>query len=512
MMLTMLGMAVGTGNIWRFPRIIAEHGGGAFLVSWVAFLFLWSIPLILVEFGTGRMTRAGPVGAFLRLIGPKGAWMGAWIAFVAVAIMFYYSVVTGWTLRYALAAVTGEIPGSSPVRFWQAYTAGWGPTVTHAIAMGLGAFVVARGVGSIERVSRIMMPTLIVLVLILTIRAVTLPGAGGGLQYMYHVNVADLGKADTWLQALTQNAWDTGAGWGLILVYAAYMRRDEDTALNAFILPAANNTVSLCAGMMVLSTVFAVLPALVESFATNPAALSDYPALETAIRDGQTLSPELIRQTIFGAGNEGLTFMWVPQLFARLPLGQVLMFLFFLALAFAAFTSLVAMIELGSRVLRDMGMTRERSVWTVSVIGFLLGIPSAVSIQVLHNQDWVWGVALMVSGLFFAIAVMVSGVRRFREEQLNHPGSDVRIGRWWELVIGVVVPLEAFVLLVWWLWQARGWDPEGWLDPFGVENVGTILLQWGVVLILLLAGNRWLAARTRPVPPTRDDHIPAAVP
>jgi NSS family neurotransmitter:Na+ symporter len=512
MMLTMLGMAVGTGNIWRFPRIVAEHGGGAFLITWIAFLFLWSIPLILVEFGTGRMTRTGPVGAFLRLIGPKGAWMGAWIAFVAVAIMFYYSVVTGWTFRYALAALTGEIPGSSPVRFWQSYTTGWGPTVTHAIAMGLGAFVVARGVGAIERVSRIMMPTLIVLVLILTLRAVTLPGAGDGLQYMYHVNMADLAKADTWLQALTQNAWDTGAGWGLILVYAAYMRQNEDTALNSFILPAANNTVSLCAGMMVLSTVFAVLPALVESFATNPAALADYPALEAAIRSGQTLSPELIRQTIFTAGNEGLTFMWVPQLFARLPLGQLLMVLFFVALAFAAFTSLMAMIELGSRVLRDMGMARDRSVWTVSVIGFLLGIPSAISIQVLHNQDWVWGVALMVSGLFFAIGVMVSGVRRFRQEQLNHPGSDVRIGRWWELVIGIVVPLEAFILLVWWLWQARGWDPEGWLNPLGVENVGTVLFQWGVVLILLLAGNRWLAARTRPVPPTRDDHIPAAVP
>jgi NSS family neurotransmitter:Na+ symporter len=290
------------------------------------------------------------------------------------------------------------------------------------------------------------------------------------------------------------------------------MRQNEDTALNSFILPAANNTVSLCAGMMVLSTVFAVLPALVESFATNPAALADYPALEAAIRSGQTLSPELIRQTIFTAGNEGLTFMWVPQLFARLPLGQLLMVLFFVALAFAAFTSLMAMIELGSRVLRDMGMARDRSVWTVSVIGFLLGIPSAISIQVLHNQDWVWGVALMVSGLFFAIGVMVSGVRRFRQEQLNHPGSDVRIGRWWELVIGIVVPLEAFILLVWWLWQARGWDPEGWLNPLGVENVGTVLFQWGVVLILLLAGNRWLAARTRPVPPTRDDHIPAAVP
>jgi hypothetical protein len=79
-------------------------------------------------------------------------------------------------------------------------------------------------------------------------------------------------------------------------------------------------------------------------------------------------------------------------------------------------------------------------------------------------------------------------------------------------VIGVIVPLEAFTLLVWWLWQARGWDPAGWLDPFGVENVGTILLQWGVVLGVLLLANRWIAARTRAVPVTRDDHMPASVP
>ncbi len=512
MMLSMLGMAVGTGNIWRFPRIVAEQGGGAFLISWVAFLFLWSIPLIMVEFGTGRLTRTGPVGALIRLIGPRGAWMGAWIAFTAVAIMFYYSVVTGWTFRYAFASITGEIPGSSPVQFWHAYTSGWGPVLTHAIAMTLGAFVVARGVGAIEKVSRILMPTLLLLVLILTLRAVTLPGAGDGLRYMFHVDLADLGRANTWVQALTQNAWDTGAGWGLILVYAAYMRQDEDTTLNAFVLPTANNVVSLCAGMMVLSTVFSVLPALVESFATNPAALADYPALESAIKQGQALTPDLIRQTIFSSGNEGLTFNWIPQLFARLPLGQLLMVLFFVALSFAAFTSLVAMIELGSRVLRDMGMARERAVWTVSVVGFALGFPSALSLQVLHNQDWVWGVALMVSGLFFAIGVVISGVRRFREEQLNHPGSDIRIGRWWDVVIGVIVPLEALVLLVWWLWQARGWDPEGWLDPFGVENVGTILLQWGVVLLILILANRWLAARTRPVPATRDDHMPASVP
>jgi len=213
---------------------------------------------------------------------------------------------------------------------------------------------------------------------------------------------------------------------------------------------------------MVLCTVFAVVPQLVARLASDPQALGAYPALADAVRGGAALTPDLIQRTIFSAGNEGLTFIWMPQLFARVPFGQAFMVLFFVALAFAAFTSLISMIELGSRVLRDMGMPRERAVRVVGVVGFLCGLPSAFSLQVLHNQDWVWGVALMVSGLFFAIAVIASGVRRFRETQLNHADSDIRVGRWWDVVIGVVVPLEALALLGWWLYQARGWDPTGW--------------------------------------------------
>jgi len=492
MMLTMLGMAVGTGNIWRFPRIAAQNGGGEFLVAWVAFLFLWSIPLILVEFNIGRMTRSGPVRAFARLMGPKWAWMGGFIAFVATAIMFYYSVVAGWTFRYVVASALGEVPGANPGQFWESFIHSWWPVVGHAVAMGLAAFVVARGVKAIERVSSILMPTLIVLVVLLTLRAVTLPGAPDGLAFFFGIEWSKLGNASIWLQALTQNAWDTGAGWGLVTVYAAYARSHDDTALNSFILPIANNTISLLAGMMVFCTVFTVIPGLVANIASNPEALSAYPALAEAVHGGELLSADLIQRTIFGAGNEGLTFVWIPQLFASLPFGQWLMVIFFVALAFAAFTSLVSMMELATRVVVDMGVSRERAIRVVGVGGFALGFPSAVSLQVLHNQDWVWSVALMVSGLFFAIAVISYGVRRFRVEQINNPYSDIKVGRWWEIVISVLVPLQAVVLIIWWIYQVRG---EGWLNPFGVENLGTIIFQWGIVLVGLIVANRVLLPR-----------------
>ncbi|HYC50787.1 MAG TPA: hypothetical protein VEB19_06750, partial [Gemmatimonadaceae bacterium] len=278
---------------------------------------------------------------------------------------------------------------------------------------------------------------------------------------------------------------------------------------NGFILPIANNTVSLLCGMMVLSTVFAVVPQLAASLETNPNALAAYPQLADAVRAGETINADLLQRTIFGAGNEGITFIWMPQLFARLPFGQGFMVLFFLALFFAAFTSLVAMAELATRVLSDAGVQRPRAVRLVGILGFILGVPSALSLNVLHNQDWVWGVGLMVSGLFFAIAVIRYGVTRFREEQLNHEDSDIRIGRWWDFVIRFLVPLQAIALIAWWLWQV--WGP-GALDPFGVETVGTVLFQWAAILIVLLIANRYLA-RVRPTEPVAgQERMPPAVP
>ncbi|MEX0856407.1 MAG: sodium-dependent transporter, partial [Gemmatimonadota bacterium] len=184
MLLAMMGMAVGTGNIWRFPRIAATQGGGSFLVAWVVFLLLWSIPLLILEFGLGKGTRSGPVGAFIATLGPKFGWMGAWIAWTATAIMFYYSVVMGWTLRFFAAAALGEVPSDPPAGLWDSYAGSPGALLTHAIAMGLGVFVVSRGVRGIETAARILIPSLVVLVVILAIRAVTLPGASAGLAFL----------------------------------------------------------------------------------------------------------------------------------------------------------------------------------------------------------------------------------------------------------------------------------------------------------------------------------------
>jgi neurotransmitter:Na+ symporter, NSS family len=459
MLIAMLGMAVGTGNIWRFPRVAATNGGGSFLVAWVVFLLLWSVPLIIIEFAMGKGTRYGGVGAFARIMGKRYAWMGAWVAWTATAIMFYYAVVAGWTIRFSIAALTGELGRAEPGALWEAFA--WSPMVVlfQAIALGLGVFIVARGVRGIEYATRILIPSLFVLVIILAIRAVTLPGAERGLEFLFTPSWAELKNPSVWLAALTQNAWDTGAGWGLILTYAIYMRRREDSSLNAFVIGFGNNSVSLLAGIMVLCTVFSLMPDAASQ--------------------------------IVGAGNEGLTFIWVPQLFARMPAGGVFMVLFFVALFFAAISSLISMIELATRVLADMGIARTRALALVGGTGFVLGIPSATSASVFGNQDFVWGVGLMLSGLFFAMAVLRFGVTRFRETFVNTPDSDIRIGAWWDWAIRLVV-VQAVVLIGWWFWQVKGEAP---FSAFGWANMAA---QWAVALAFFIALNSRMVRATNP--------------
>ena len=465
LVLATLGMAVGTGNIWRFPRIVASNGGGSFLVAWVVFLLIWSVPLMIVEFSMGKRARKGTVGAFTTLAGPRYAWMGGWAAICAAAIMFYYSVVAGWCLRYLAAAVLGQLRDTDPTVFWQTFSGSGAAWVTHALALSLAVAVVWFGVRGIERVAKILIPALFVMVIILTVRAVTLPGASAGLDFLFKPDWSALKDVNIWLQALTQNAWDTGAGWGLILTFGIYMKVREDVPLNAFLIGFGNNSVSLIAGIMILCTVFAL----------NPGA----------------------RDEIVGAGNEGLTFIWMPQLFDQMPGGAIFMVLFFLALSFAALTSLISMIELVSRNFMDWGMSRRKAVGIVGSVGLLMGTPSALSMGFLHNQDWVWGVGLMLSGLFFALGARKFGLEKLRTEEVNAEGCDLRIGTWWNFVVAVVVPVEAVVLMLWWFWVARDADPTRWLDPSRPESVGTVLAQWAVALVAIFIVQRWFRHRNR---------------
>ncbi len=470
-----MGIAVGTGNIWRFPRIAAQNAGsdgaGAFLVAWLVFLFVWSIPLIIAEYALGRSARRGVIGTFVHHGGRKRAWMGGFVALTATAIMFYYSVVAGWCVHYLGATLTRDLPTTtaSATQLWEGFQSSGLPVVFHALAMVLAVVVVRRGIGSIERINRILVPTLLVIVVLCLIRALTLEGSGAGVRYLFTPQWSQLATPELWLEALTQNAWDTGAGWGLILSYAAYMSARHSVVKSALITGITNNVVSLLAAVTIFGTVFAVL-----------GAESSQPEVLAVMKDS-------------GPASTGLTFIWMPQLFAKMPLGRPLAIAFFLGLSFAALSSLLSMVELAARTLVDLGIERSKAVLITGLLGFAMGVPSALSLDVLGNQDFVWGVALMLSGLFVALLARDAGLGRMRSQMAGQPG-EWDPGSAWTFALAAAVPLLATVLLGWWLYlSATAYAPESWWDPTDPFSVMTCLVQWGIAIAVLIGLGRRLA-------------------
>jgi NSS family neurotransmitter:Na+ symporter len=269
-----------------------------------------------------------------------------------------------------------------------------------------------------------------------------------------------------------------------LLCYAIYASPAMRAGRECMTTGLGNNVASLLAGLAILPAVFALAP--------------------LAGQDPHTLMGES------GPASTGLTFVWMPVLFQQMPWGgRLLSILFFLGLAFAALSSLIAMVELGVRSLVDLGHPRRRAVWLTFGAGFLLGLPSALdiggldSLVVLGNQDWVWGVGLIVAGGLMGLSVIRFGVGKFWNELVAGPEGRRGGGAAFRLAVGILVPLQFAGLLGWWFYQAWAWSDgasargriAAWLDPLSTYSIGTCLVQWLVVLGLLRLFNRPLAAR-----------------
>jgi NSS family neurotransmitter:Na+ symporter len=290
-----VAMAVGTGNIWRFPRMAAQYGGGVFVLVYILALFLWSAPLLMVEMAIGRNTRLGPIGGFRDFVGEKFTWMGGWMVAICLLITFYYAVITGWCAKYFILALQGKFkPGVDTATLWNNFLHNpWQNIFYQAVAIGLCGLIIYRGIQKgIERINKILVPSLFVFLIIAAVRAVTLPGATLGLRYLFVPDWSKLAEPATWLQAFTQSAWSTGAGCGLMLTYAVYISKKDDIPQNALITGLGDNSAALLAGLAVIPTIFALTPDL----AVARASLSD---------------------------NMGLTFISLAGLFPRMKGGVV---------------------------------------------------------------------------------------------------------------------------------------------------------------------------------------------
>ena len=481
LILTTIGAAVGTGNIWRFPREAAANGGGSFMIGWLLFLFAWSIPLLMAEFDIGKKTRLGTIGAMRDMAGRRFTWMGVWMMWVGTAVGFYYAVVMGWTIRYFWIAISGEMSSATDTTetqaLWDNFISSPGEVVLfQLLAVSFSAFIVYNGISGIEKANMILIPCLVAFLVVAMIYPFILnpSGAAMGLRFMFIPQWDYLFQGETWIRALTQSAWSTSAGFGMAITYAVAMRKKEDIGLNAFLTGLGNNSVSLIAGVAVLGTVFA---------------LSDTTA------DGL----EAVE-----SGSSGLTFIHLTALFATMgTAGWIIGSIFFLAMSFAALTSMVSTLQACVVNFVDMGWERKEAVRYISVAIAVAGIPSAISIEFLDNQDFVWGTGLIISGLMVAIVVMRFGVSDFREKLINTQYADIQIGKWWEYIIKYVLPIEFIAVFGYFIYEKLKDDSESPIEGMGLGmfTILTMIVQWAIILsVFIFVLNDKVADKTKKGP------------
>ncbi len=342
------GSAVGLGNIWRFPYLAGENGGGAFIIFYLIFVVLIGMTVMLTEFSVGRMTATAAVGSF-KSVDKRWTFAGVIGVLSAFLIMGFYPVVGGWAVAYIFKSVTGllsnpDVIGSSFDTF---ITGTWEPLIWTAIFLILNVFVVVRGVSSgIEAAGKILMPMLFVLLIIIIGKGLTLPDAGKGLEFLFKPDFSKV-SGKMLLSALGQAFFSLSLGMGCMITYGSYLKKEENLPANTFIVSGLDTLVALMAGL-------AIFPALF-SFGMEP------------------------------AGGPGLVFVVVPTIFAKMGgIGTVLSLIFFVALFVAALTSSVSLLEVAtSYFIDERGWTRSKAVVFVATIMIVLCILSSLSLGVM---------------------------------------------------------------------------------------------------------------------------------
>ncbi len=516
-----IGAAIGTGNIWRFPRMVGANGGGSFLVPWLIFLFLWSVPLIIAEFALGKRSRTGTVGTFRIFAGKRFAWMGLWTAWISTAIGFYYAVVTGWCINYFQTAIRGGLGSEvDTVEVWNSFLQNPMEVVFfQAIAVAITMLAIWKGAKAIEKVNVSLMISLFVLLfaaLFLSFVMDLEDGSLDGFVYMFSIQPEYLVQPETWINGLSQSAWSCSAGMGMAITYSVYMRKDEDTTLNAATMCLANNSISIIAGLTVMMAVFAVV---------------DDPLAAVS------------------GGSSAITFLVLPEVFAQAPGGPVVQLamvtMFFLALSFAALTSMISTVELCVRNFVDHGIERPQAVGFTSLAIFFFGLPSAATWilvddstgvafpQFLEVQDHIWGYGLMFSGLFIAYSIwkygwnryrawqeendisgfslrdyLDNGVSSFRDDFINTGDNDWWIGKWWDYIMYLGFPLMFSVLILSYFADMLANVDNPW-DPTNANGISIILLFWGITAGLFIGLNRFIIINR--IVPTTSNPWPLAV-
>jgi NSS family neurotransmitter:Na+ symporter len=420
-----VGSAVGLGNLWKFPYLAGENGGGAFVLVYIVLIVLLGFTLMLAEMTIGRHANSDAYGSYNKI---KKGWgfIGGFGVLAGFLILSYYSVVGGWVLKYIVASFTGIGPEKSEY-FSNFISSPVEPIVYHLIFMGLTAVIVIRGIsGGIEKAAKLLMPALFALLVVTVLRSVTLDGAMEGIRYFITPDFSEI-TLKVVIAALGQVFFSLSLGMGIMVTYGSYLSKDEDLEKDAFLIPSLDSLVAILAG-------FALLPA-VFAFGFEP-----------------------------GEG-PGLMFITLPAVFEEMPLGMLFGALFFLLVFFAALSSSISLMEVTVAFgIDQFKWSRKASTIFFTTLMFIIGIGASLSMGAWSDFliPWIDGNSygifdfldvftsyylLPAGGLLGAIFIgFIWGVPNAVKE--IKMGSAFRTEKLWTVLIKFVVPVLVFIIIL----------------------------------------------------------------
>lgn len=341
------GSAVGLGNIWRFPYVLGENGGGAFLIIYLIIIFAIGIPVMMSELVIGRRTQRNPVGAF-RMLSSRRPWylVGMMGIVAAFMILAFYTAVAGWTLEYIYQILIGGIKGKSSAELstmFDAFRSGsLRPALWFTIFLLATAGIVLGGVRKgIEKSTKVLMPLLFLLLIFMCVKALTLPGAGKGVEFLFRPDFSKI-TGTTVLMALGQAFFSLSIGMGTLITYGSYIPKDNNLATTAMQVSMIDLLIAVLAGLAIFPAVFA--------FGISP------------------------------SSGEALTFIVLPGIFQQMTGGMIFAFMFFFLLAIAALTSTISVLEvIVAYFSEQLNLSRRTAIIIATASMFILGIAASLS-------------------------------------------------------------------------------------------------------------------------------------
>jgi NSS family neurotransmitter:Na+ symporter len=347
------GSAVGLGNIWKFPYIAGENGGGVFLVVYLLFIVAIGVPVMMSEFIIGRKVQQNVFAAF-RTLSKSGFWqiIGVMGVLVAFLILAFYGTVASWTMEYLYLAVKNEFASKNAVEIGNMFTSFstsvYQPVFLHIIFMGLTSAIVLGGIKKgIEKYTKILMPLLVVIIIYLDITAISLPGGSKGLHFLFYPDFDKL-TPKLFIDALGHAFFTLSLGMGVLMTYASYFKKDTNLTKTSVSVAMTDTIIALLAGIAIFPVVFA--------FNTEPTA------------------------------GPGLVFITLPNIFEQISGGYIFSILFFLLLGVAAITSAISILEVVvTYLVEEKKITRLKATLIASISATLLGILCTLSIGPLND-------------------------------------------------------------------------------------------------------------------------------